>query len=246
VSGILVVPDLKKVFGGSPNGLVIADVDPNSPTAYTPLAYVYLGPGGSDELDYDPVNRKVLITDPPDNIVGDVDAIHNTLIKTFTGLGAELEEPRYNPGDGMMYETVRGVNMLYKFNLANDTLVSQTPVGMPCRPNGLAIKPTTGLALLGCSTRDHLIFWDLKSNSIASTSAQDGGADVVLYNATADRFFAATGGFHLGPAMGMYDGSGNFITNVPTTFASHEAAYDQTNRMVYTIGGGLVSFTLPR
>jgi hypothetical protein len=45
--------------------------------------------------------------------------------------------------------------------------------------------------------------------------------------------------------MGILDGSGNFITNVPTTFASHQVGYDQTNHMVYTLGGGLVEFPTP-
>ncbi|MCA1645381.1 MAG: hypothetical protein LC797_07905 [Chloroflexi bacterium] len=38
----------------------------------------------------------------------------------------------------------------------------------------------------------------------------------------------------------MFDGSGNFLSNVPTTNQSHEVGYEQTNRVVYTLGGGLV------
>jgi hypothetical protein len=45
--------------------------------------------------------------------------------------------------------------------------------------------------------------------------------------------------------MAILDGSGHFITNVPTTIQSHQVGFDQTNRVVYTFGGGLVSFKLP-
>lgn len=45
--------------------------------------------------------------------------------------------------------------------------------------------------------------------------------------------------------MAMLDGSGNFITNVPTTIQSHQVGCDQTNQVVDTLGGGLVSFKIP-
>jgi hypothetical protein len=35
-----------------------------------------------------------------------------------------------------------------------------------------------------------------------------------------------------------------FITKVPTTNQSHEVGYDETNRVVYALGGGLVAFTI--
>ena len=76
--------------------------------------------------------------------------------------------------------------------------------------------------------------------------AKSGGADAVIYNAKADRFFAARSGYHRGPVMGMFDGSGNFITDVPTTSVSHEVGFDQTNDVVYTEGGGLIWFQIPR
>ncbi len=72
------------------------------------------------------------------------------------------------------------------------------------------------------------------------------GADQVIYNARADRFFAAAARWHRGASMAMIDGSGNFITNVLTSFATHQVGYDQTNHVAYTLGGGLISFTLPR
>lgn len=244
VAGILIAPDLKKVFGGSPNGMVIVDADPSSATYGATLNTIYLGPGGTDELDYDPIDHKVYVTDVADQTVASVDAIHNTLIKTFPNLPeTQLEQPRYNPGDGFMYMSWRATNQIAKFDPRTDTLVSVTPIGVPCTPSGIAIKPTTNLAMIGC--RPQIVFWDLKTNSMASASPKSGGADQVIYNAHADRFFAAGSGYHRGPVMGIFDGSGNFITNIPTTSVSHEVGYDQTNGVVYTIGGGLIWFKPP-
>jgi DNA-binding beta-propeller fold protein YncE len=246
-AGLLIAPDIQKVFAGTPNGMAIIDADPTSSTYGVTLNTIYLGPGGTDELDYDPVAHKVYVTDVADHTVASVDAIHNSLIKAFTNLpDDQIEQPRYDPADGMIYDNFRATNRLAKFDPHNDTLVSITPISVPCTPSGIAIKPTTNMALLGCrSSTAGLVYWNLTTNSLDHVIPNVSGADQVIYNAKADRFFAAASRWHRGAMMGMLDGSGNFITNVPTTFASHQVGYDDTNGVVYTLGGGLVWFRRP-
>jgi hypothetical protein len=246
-SGILIATDIQKVFAGTPNGMVIVDADPRSGSYGATLNTIYLGPGGTDELDYDPVDGKVYVTDVGEQIVASVNARTNQLIKTFTLPEPQIEQPRFDPADGSIYVALRTTNKLAKFNPRNDTLTSVTDIGVPCTPSGVAIKPTTNLALLGCRAvaGPGVVFWNLTTNSLDHTVPNVTGIDGAVYNAKADRFFAAASRWHRGPVMGMFDGSGNFIANIPTTIQSHQVAYDQTNRTVYTLGGGLVSFTLP-
>jgi DNA-binding beta-propeller fold protein YncE len=248
-AGILIAPDIQKVFGGTPNGMVIVDADPNSPTYGTTLNTIYLGKGGTDELDYDPVDRKVYVTDVGDHIIASVDADKNSLIKAFTGIpDNSIEQPRYDPADGFYYISFRATNKLAKFDPRTDTMVGATDIGVPCTPSGVAIKASTNMALLACRAvpGPGMVFWNLNTNTLDHTVANVTGADGAIYNARADRFFAAASRWHLGPVMAMFDGSGNFVANVPTTIQSHQVGYDQTNRTVYTLGGGLVSFPLPR
>ena len=49
-------------------------------------------------------------------------------------------------------------------------------------------------------------------------------------------------GWYRGPIVAMLHRT--FITKVPTTNQSHEVGYDQTNRVVYALGGGLVAFAI--
>ncbi|HEX8968592.1 MAG TPA: hypothetical protein VF937_11965 [Chloroflexota bacterium] len=248
VAGILVATDIQKVFGGSPNGLVIVDVNPASGTFGEVLNTIGIGKGGTDELDYDPVDHKVYFTDVGDQEIGVADAVHNTLIKTYTGIAEpSIEQPRYNPGDGFIYVAFRSTNKLAKYDPRTDTLNALTTLPVPCTPSGVAIKATTGMALLGCRAvpGPGLVFWNLATNSLDHTVANVTGVDQAIYNAKADRFFAAASRWHRGPVAAMLDGSGNFITNVPTTIQSHQIGYDQTNQVVYTLGGGLVSFKIP-
>jgi hypothetical protein len=247
-AGILVATDIQKVFGGTPNGLVIVDVDPNSLSYGSTLNTISLGKGGTDELDYDPVTKKVYVTDVGDRIVASVDAVNNNLIKTFTDLpDTQIEQPRYNPIDGFIYMSWRATNKFAKFDPRTDTLVSVQDIGVPCTPSGFAINTTTNLAMLGCRAvpGPGMVFWNLTTNTLDHTVSNVTGVDGAIYNTRLDRFFAAASRWHRGPVMAMFDGSGNFITNVPTTIQSHQVGLDQTNRVVYALGGGLVSFTLP-
>jgi len=247
-AGILIATDIQKLYAGTPNGMAILDADPTSSKYGTELATIYLGPGGTDELDYDPVDHKVYVTDVGDHNIGSVDTNTNLLIKVYSGFDdGQIEQPRWNPTDGMFYVAFRATNKLAKFNPKSDSLVSLTDLGVPCTPSGVAIKPTTNMALLGCRAvpGPGLVYWNLTTNTLDHTVPNVTGVDGAIYNAKADRFFAAASRWHRGPVMAMLDGSGNFLTNVPTTIQSHQVGYDQTSHVVYTLGGGLVSFTTP-
>src|SRR5207302_1787167 len=85
----------------------IVDVDPHSPNYGQLLATLNIGKGGSDELDYDPIDHKVYFTDVSDQEIGVADAVHNTLIKTFTGIEEpQIEQPRYNPGRWLLLRSL--------------------------------------------------------------------------------------------------------------------------------------------
>jgi DNA-binding beta-propeller fold protein YncE len=247
VAGIVVATDIQKVFGGSPNGLVIVNVDPSSPEYGLVVNTISLGPGGTDELDYDPADHKVYVSDVGDRIIASVNADTNQLVKTFTNIpDTSIEQPRYDTADGFFYVAMRNTNKLAKFDPRSDTMVGMADLGFPCTPSGVAIKASTNMALLGCRAvpGPGLIFWNLNTNTIDHVVPNVTGVDGAIYNGKEDRFFAAASRWHRGPVMAVLDGSGNFITNVPTTIQSHQVGFDQTNRVVYALGGGLVSFKL--
>jgi hypothetical protein len=62
----------------------------------------------------------------------------------------------------------RLTNTLAKFDPRTDTLVSMTKLSVPCTPSGIAIKPSTNMALLGCrsSGGPGLVFWNLGTNTL--------------------------------------------------------------------------------
>src|SRR5207302_10866300 len=89
-NGVATAPDLKKIFVGlTDSTLAIVDVDQSSPTANTVLAKIVSGGiKRVDELDYDPVDRKVYAANSDDGLGTVVDAVSNQIITQFKYLGA--------------------------------------------------------------------------------------------------------------------------------------------------------------
>jgi YVTN family beta-propeller protein len=212
------------------------------------------GKARADEMDYDPKDKKLYVANSDDGIVSVIDGTTNQIIKKFTDMGDALEQPRYNSGDGMMYMTGSGQNVLFKFDPTNDTLVAKIDVVDKCNPNGLGINPKTNQAVLGCSNRaqpQHAVSFDLAAGKVVDTFQQAGAGDAVFYSAKADRFFYGASNFFRGGQMAIFGGTPiKFLTNVPTAVGAHGVAFDETNNVVYTQDqlpneGALYSFALP-
>src|SRR5258708_25580116 len=253
--GIAVAKDLNKVFIGLGAGtLGVIDIDPRSATVDTFVARVDIGAKGSaDLIEYVPAVRKVYAGMHADHFVGVVDAVTHAVVKRIEGLGGDIEQPRYNAGDGMVYVASRAGNCLHQIDPRSDTLVRTIDIGHPCNPNGIAIDPTSGQALLVCNNAEkpHTVIWDLNAQKLSSVIPESGRGAGATYDPTTDRFLAAHSGFTGGPVMGIFGGTpARFLTNVPTQRGASWVAYDRTNRLVYApaIQDGrpaLISFPLP-
>ncbi len=55
-------------------------------------------------------------------------------------MGDGLEQPRYNPADGMVYLTSSGQNAILQFDPTGDVFVKTFAIGTKCDPNGIAIQ----------------------------------------------------------------------------------------------------------
>ena len=252
--GVIVAKNVNKVFFGEGTyGVGVIDIDPASAKFNTQIDVIPTG-GSADEIDYDAVDRKIYIAHRNEGFVASIDAVNDVLVKKITGLGLILEQPRYNAGDGYLYQISGADNVVYRIDPKTDTLLATFPIGDPCAPNGLAVNPTTNQAVLGCSSRGshpHTAFFDLTAGQLIGTTDEAGSGDSAIYNAQVDRFFFGATGYTGGPVMGIYTGSPiGFFAAVPTTPAAHSVAFDETNNMIYAPDiqnglPGLLSFPLP-
>jgi hypothetical protein len=74
---------------------------------------------------------------------------------------------------------------------------------------------------------------------------------MLYYDAKTDLYFLGESGAPWGPTLGILGGTPiKFITNVPSYSGAHQATFDDTNNVVYFMGGtgnqiGLHGFPLP-
>jgi DNA-binding beta-propeller fold protein YncE len=254
--GVAVASNVDKVFVGVSGSIVaVIDIRRDSDKANTLVAQVHTGGTGHvDLLDYDPIHRKLYAANRLDGFMTSIDATTHAVVGRVDGLGRGLEQPRFNPTDGMVYLTDNVENVLYQIDPMACKLVATFEIADACYPNGLAINPETNQALLACSNRarPHTVIWDLNAQAIASIIEESGCGDGAIYDSTIDRFFFAAAAFTGGPVMGMFGGTPvRFLTNVLTARGASWVAYDRINELVYApaIENGrpaLLSFPLPR
>ncbi len=242
--GVAVASELQKVFVGMNGGnVIVIDTNPSSATADTIVARIELGGrGNADLIDYDPDHRKVYIANRNDGFMTAIDAEANAVVRRIDGLGGALEQPRHNPADGMVYLSGNADNVLYQIDTTRDELVNTFEIGEPCHPNGLAINPATQKAVLANSGRNtHCVVWDLEVRKLDAVVDETGGGDGIVYDPVADRFFFAAAGFRDGPVIGIFDGAGGFLGNVPTARLASWVAYDRAHGLLYapTVVDGL-------
>ena len=235
--GVAVANDLGKVFVGLAGGhLGVIDIDPASKAADTVIARVDIGAKGSaDLIEYVPEHRKVYAGMHADRFVGVVDAETHAVVARIDGLGPDVEQPRYNAADGMVYVAARTSNTLHQIDPKTDRLVATFDIGTPCDPNGVAIDPKRNIAILVSDKHPHTVVWDFARQKVAAVIQGSGGGDGAVYDATVDLFFGAHSGMTGGPVVGIFGGDPvRLLANVSTTKGASWVVYDRAHRQLYT------------
>lgn len=246
-SGLAIAPDLKRAFAGMSNGSVaIIDVDPFSSKPDTVIQTVPTGGKLVDLIDYSSKLHQVFASNGDQGTMVSIDATTGLVVTHFQ-VGHTVEQPRFNPGDGMLYVTSPDANALIKLDPASGTIKSTLKLSQ-CYPSGLAINPSLDQAVIAC--HDFVIRQNLRDTGDVEAFGQVTGGDVVSYDAAADRFLVAAP--HASPsAVAMFGGNPiGYIASVTTGAGGNSAAYDEASRMVYTPEtrsgkGGLAGFQAP-
>jgi DNA-binding beta-propeller fold protein YncE len=246
-NGLALAPDLGRLYAGTASGAIeVLDVNPTSPTTGKVIADVLTGAKEVDLLDYSAARHELYASNGPEGTIAKIDTRTNA-ITGHIKVGAALEQPRFNPADGMLYVTSPDADALYQIDPATGATKHKSVLGA-CQPIGLAINPRTDQALIACS--NWTLSWDLRTG-VAQTFNQAAGGDVVSYDAKADRFLVATPGKLGASTVTIFGGSPiAYVSSVSTGSGGNAAVYDETNDLVYTTDVrpgkvGLAAFAIP-
>jgi len=193
----------------------------------------------ADLLDYSAQKQRVYVATGQSGEVVGIDTTTNQ-VKERLAAKVPVEQPRFNPADGLVYAASTETDSVVQINPASGKVTNTFKVA-GCHPAGLAINPNRQLALITCSGSVALI--NLRNGAHEVTRAVTGG-DIVSYNARADRFLVASPHDKSDSAVAVFYGDGQLLGTVAASPKTHAAAWDQEHGLVYAVSAaGLVSFT---
>lgn len=213
-NGVLVAMDLQKlVMTDGKNNVFVYDL---RVPALEPEAYALPGvTGGTDALDYDPLNHTVYVINgsAPYFMTG-IDLV-NHKIKSQFALPASPELMRFNPNDGLIYQAITdGDNMgqgkgLYVFDPVANTITAKylTP---DCTPHGVEIDPVSNVILLGCSPGGQVMLDLSRNGAVVKTFPNITGTDLTAYNPNTRNFYTGSGSNNIASTGCPTDSSKNF------------------------------------
>jgi hypothetical protein len=208
--------------------------------AADPKDHVFIGVNSAE----DPPFATLIATGPDHKIVGKV---------VFPGATDGVEQPAYNPGDGLFYVAIPELGndprhgAVAVIDPRSATLVKTFPVEN-CHPAGLAFGPKPNF-ILGCSADGKqmpavTIIMNADTGAVVATVPGLGGSDMVNYNARNNQYYTASRGNPGGPVLGVIDAAANILVQkiAITGGAPHSVTSSEANGHVYVpvgaVGGG--------
>jgi hypothetical protein len=225
-NGLALAPDLGRLYAGTTAGTVeVVDT-----TAGTVTAEVKTGASEVDLMDYAAAPQQLFAATGVDGTLLTIDAKTNKIVSTAK-VGKPVEQPRYNPADGLVYVAVPELDGLARVDPKSGTITKTLPLG-GCIPKGLAIKPSSHTAVLACRTT--VMAYDLQTgHSQAFGRVADG--DIVQYYPSVDRFFVTAAYEKVPTIVGMFGGDPvAYLSSVNIWGGGNAAVYDQANDLIYT------------
>ena len=251
--GMALAPDLHKLFVGlDGGGVAVLEADPAARGVNTVLATIGTSAKKNvDLVDYDPGAHVLWAASSDDGILTRIDAIRN-LATSHMNLAPGLEQPRFNPGDHLLYLPNQARNVLYRINPDKLQVVQEWILGVRCSPTGLGIDPKRQVAMLGCVDPGiaYTLEWNLAAGRVIRTFTQIANADQVVYDQPSDLYLVA-GSSNGTTAAGFFGGAPVAHRSSKLTHADTKAvAMDERSKLVYVPGAhpgdvGLISFALP-
>ena len=155
--------------------------------------------GGTDALDYDPLNRTVyLINGNAPYYMTGIDLVNHKVASQLL-LPGSPELMRFNPVDGQIYQVITDNDNknagagVYVFDPVANAITAKylTP---NCVPHGIDIDPVTDVAILGCGTNQAQIAMDLTTGQIIQRFSDVTGTDLLQFSPSTRRFYTASSG----------------------------------------------------
>lgn len=186
VHGVLVVPELDRVYASATQTDEIAVIDTHALRVITRI------PGGRypDGMAYAPAVHKLYVSDETGATETVIDLATDTRIATLQ-LGGEAGNSQYDPVSGHVFVNVQTRGDLVEIDPGSDRVVARHPLPGARGNHGLLIDSAERLAFIACEDDDMLLVVDMRSMMVVSSFDVGGEPDVLAYDPGLHRLYVA-------------------------------------------------------
>ena len=187
VHGVLVVPELNKIYASATGSNEIVAIDGQT------LKIIARTPGGidPDAMAYAPDRHKLYVSNETGKTVTVIDTKTDKRIATIA-LGGEAGTPQFDPISKHVFVNVQTTNELIEIDSQHDTIIARHPLAGANHNHGLLIEPSQRLAFIACDGNATLLVLDLQTMKIISTHSVGENPDVLAFDETLRLLYVAT------------------------------------------------------
>jgi DNA-binding beta-propeller fold protein YncE len=177
MTGVLVVPSLKRVYGSVTKNHEVAVVDTES------LNVVARIPDGKfpDGLAFSPETKKLYVSDESGGVDTVIDTTNNKKLSAIP-LGGEAGNTQYDPTSHLIYVAVQTKNQLVAIDPQTDKIVARYDLKKGDHPHGFYIDAPRNRAYISCQGDDKLIVFNLATHQEEDVFPVQGGPDVLAFD----------------------------------------------------------------
>ncbi len=188
VTGVLVVPELHRVFAAVAGNHQVAVIDDQRLKVIARVGEI----GFPDGLDYVPQTGDVFVSDESGGGELVLDASNNTVVTT-TDLGGEAGNTHFDAGSGCVFVAVQSRDELVAIDPVDLRIVGHFDLGSECKgPHGFLVDSPRRLAFVTCEDNAKLLVVDLNSMRVTFTTDVGDGPDVLAFDPSLLRLYVAS------------------------------------------------------
>lgn len=177
VHGVLVVPELSRVYASATGTNEIVAIDEQS------LKIVARMPGGvyPDGMAYAPDVHKLYVSDETGATETVIDPVTSRRVASIP-LGGEAGNSQFDPVSRHIFVNVQTRRQLVEIDPTTDSIVARVDLPGARGNHGLLIDPTSRLAFIACEGNDRLLVLDMRKMKVTQSFDVGGDPDVLAFD----------------------------------------------------------------
>jgi DNA-binding beta-propeller fold protein YncE len=227
VHGVLVVPELGRVYASATGTDEVVAIDEESLTEVARI------PGGKypDGMAYAPQVGKLYVSDETGETETVIDARSNRRVATID-LAGEVGNTQYDPVSRHIFVNVQSRRQLIEIDPVTDQVIARLDLPGAKGNHGLLIEPDLRLAFIGCEDNARLLVYDLASRRISASYDVGSEPDVLSYDAGLGLLYVASES----GTLSMFKVAAQTTQKLaegPLAHAAHVVAVDSETHLAY-------------